>query len=73
MKKQQSVYGEMKVELQRRQVAEREARERARQMRETSQDRIRESGDEKSAQQVNPRANVMVTIFCDFANFLCKK
>ena len=52
MKKQQSIYGEMKSELQRRQEVEREARERARQMRANSQDRIRESTEEKSVQQV---------------------
>ena len=52
MKKQQNIYGEMKEELQRRQAAEREARERARQMRAGSQDRTRDSADEKSAQQV---------------------
>ena len=53
MKRQQSIYGEMKVELQRRQAAEREARERARQMRAGSQDRTRDSADEKAVQQVS--------------------
>jgi hypothetical protein len=48
MKKQQSIYGEMKTELQRRQEVEREARERARQMRANSQDRTRELPDEKA-------------------------
>jgi hypothetical protein len=47
MKKQQNIYGEMKVELQRRHAAELEARERSRQMRAGSQDRVRDSGDEK--------------------------
>jgi hypothetical protein len=53
MKKQQSIYGEMKTELQRRQEVEREARERARQMRANSQDRVRESAEEKSTHPVN--------------------
>ncbi len=48
MKKQQNIYGEMKTELQRRQEVEREARERARQMRANSQDRTRELPDEKA-------------------------
>ena len=62
MKKQQNIYGEMKVELQKRQVAEREARERARQMRAGSQDRIRDSGDEKVVQQVRPRVQVPLMV-----------
>ena len=43
----------MKTELQRRQEVEREARERARQMRANSQDRVRESAEEKSTHPVN--------------------
>ena len=62
MKKQQNIYGEMKVELQKRQVAEREARERARQMRAGSQDRIRDSGDEKVVQQVRSRVQVQLMV-----------
>ena len=53
MKKQQSIYGEMKTELQRRQEVEREARERARQLRANSQEKTKEQVEEKSGIQVD--------------------
>ena len=53
MKKQQSIYGEMKTEFQRRQEVELEARERARQLRANSQEKTKEQVEEKSGIQVS--------------------